>query len=95
MIGVITGLSSLSSCFADSMLGVGGYSSGADGSPAEGRPAEYRPADDSDPLMMDAERGVRTDEADKRASEGKLPVVGVARDGSFGLVVTGILNKIG
>lgn len=29
-----------SSSLADNMLGVGGYSRGADGRPAEGRPAE-------------------------------------------------------
>lgn len=67
--GVFSGISS---CFilADSILGVGGYSSGADGRPAEGRPAEYRPAEGNDPLIMDADRGVRTEEADNRASEG-------------------------
>lgn len=38
--GVIGVFSGLSSSFADNILGVGGYSSGADGRPAEGRPAE-------------------------------------------------------
>lgn len=38
--GVIGVFSGLSSSFAESMLGVGGYSRGADGRPAEGRPAE-------------------------------------------------------
>lgn len=97
MIGVFSGMSS---CFvADSILGVGGYSNGADGSPAEGRPAEYRPADGSEPFRSEAECGVRTDEADRRASEGRraslgnLAEVGVARDGSFGLLVTGILTS--
>lgn len=41
---------------------------------------------------MDPDNGVRTDEADKRASLGKLAEVGVVKDGSFGLV-TGIVKK--
>lgn len=39
VMGVFSGLLS-STSLAESMLGVGGYSSGADGRPAEGRPAE-------------------------------------------------------
>lgn len=41
---------------------------------------------------MDAESGVRTDEADKRASLGKQAEVGVVSDGSFGRVVTGMVK---
>lgn len=89
VIGVFSGLSSKQG-FADSMLGVGGCSSGADGRPAEGRLDEYRPADGRGPLNDSAESGVRTDEADKRASPGKVSgkaaVVGVLRAGSFGRV---------
>lgn len=52
------------------------------------------PADGSGPLNDSAESGVRTDEADKRASPGKamdidigkVAVVGVLRAGSFGRV---------
>lgn len=88
--GVMGVFSGFSSSFADNMLGVGGYSSGADGRPAEGRPEEYRPADGSGPLNERAESGVRTDEADKRASPGKATgkaaVVGVLRAGSLGRV---------
>lgn len=83
--------SGLSSCFPDSMLGVGGYSKGAEGSPAEGSPAEYIPAD-CRPLI-EAECGVRTDEADRSASEGKLPEVGVARAASLGRFAGGIVTK--
>lgn len=85
-------LSGLSSGFADNMLGVGGYSRGAEGRPAEGRPAEYRPADARGPLSDAAEAGVRTDEAERRASDGKVAVVGVVKDGSLGLVETGIVT---
>lgn len=95
VIGVFSGMSS-SRGFADSMLGVGGYSSGAEGRPAEGRPEQYRPADESGPLNVSAESGVRTDEADKRASPGKaIPKaaeVGVLRAGSFGRVAA-ILSR--
>lgn len=90
VIGVFSGRSSNMMGFADSMLGVGGYSSGADGRPAEGRPDEYRPADGSGPLNESAESGVRTEAADRRASpgkhSGKVAVVGVLRAGSFGRV---------
>lgn len=41
---------------------------------------------ESGPLSDAAEAGVLIDEADSRASDGKLAVVGVFRDGSFGLV---------
>lgn len=41
---------------------------------------------ESGPLSDAAEAGVLIDEADSRASDGKLAVVGVLRDGSFGLV---------
>lgn len=93
VMGVFSGLSS-NVGFAESMLGVGGYSSGADGRPAEGRPEEYRPADARGPLNESAESGVLTDEADKSASpgkdagkeSGKVAVVGVLRAGSFGRV---------
>lgn len=94
VMGVCSGLSSKVG-FADSMLGVGGYSSGADGRPAEGRPEEYRPADGRGPLNESADSGVLTDEADRRASpgkddawkeSGKVAVVGVLRAGSFGRV---------
>lgn len=88
--GVIGVFSGFSSTFADNMLGVGGYSSGADGRPAEGRPEGYKPADGSGPLKERDESGVRTDEADKSASpgkaNGKVAVVGVLRAGSFGRV---------
>lgn len=88
--GVMGVFSGFSSILADNMLGVGGYSSGADGSPAEGKPEAYRPADGSGPLNESAESGVRTEEADKRASPGKaigkVAVVGVLRAGSFGRV---------
>lgn len=87
--GVFSGLSS---GLADNMLGVGGYSSGADGRPAEGRPAECRPADARGPLSDAAEAGVRIEEADRRASNGKVAVVGVVRNGSLGLVETGIVT---
>lgn len=37
---------------------------------------------------------MRTEQAERSASEGKLPVVGVARVGSLGLVETGIVVVI-
>lgn len=89
--GVMGVFSGLSSTFADNMLGVGGYSKGAEGRPAEGRPEAYRPADGSGPLNESAESGVRIEDADKRASPGNatgnVDVVGVLRAGSFGRVV--------
>lgn len=48
----------------------------------------------SGPLSDAAEAGVRIDEADRRASEGKVAVVGVVRDGSLGLVEIGIVNEV-
>lgn len=41
---------------------------------------------------MDADSGVRTEDADSRASLGKLAEVGVVKDGSFGLVA-GIVKR--
>lgn len=44
--------------------------------------------------MMEADSGVRTDEADRRASLGKLAEVGVVKDGNFGLAVAGMLGRV-
>ncbi len=66
-----------------------GYSNPADLIPAEGRPAEGRGT------HIDAERGVRTDDADRRASAGKLAETGVVYCDSLGLAVAGILTEVG
>ena len=53
---------------------------------APGRVAEGRPADGIGPFL-EAERGVRTDVAERIASAGKLAETGVVSCASFGLLV--------
>lgn len=65
-----------------------GYSKPADLIPAEGRPPDGRGTHNC------AERGVRTDDADRRASAGKLAETGVVNCVSLGLAVAGILTEV-